>query len=295
VDLQVRSVDYNLYGFRNNPKLTVNNNYLFFTPKAGITYTKNKMQAYISYARAAKEPNREDFETGNTQQPSPEYLDDFEAGTEYKNNHYSWGINFYYMKYRDQLALTGKINDVGAYTRTNIPDSYRAGIELQGAAKIFQWLSVNGNITFSENKIKNFTEYLDDYDNGGQQLNIYKKSNLTYSPKLISAVSVNFFPFKNAEINLLGKYVSKQYLDNTSNNSRVLKAYYLQDIRINYAFTLLKSAAVKLFVQANNIFSDQYEPNGYSYSYIYGGVVTTENYYLPMAPFNMMAGISIKL
>ncbi|MFT3911008.1 MAG: TonB-dependent receptor [Ferruginibacter sp.] len=295
IDVQVRSVDYNLYGFKNNPALTVKNNYTFFNPKIGITYTKNKMQFYISYARASKEPNRDDFETGKTQQPSPEYLDDFEAGFDYKNKNYNLGISLYYMQYKDQLVLTGKINDVGAYTRTNIPDSYRAGIELQGAIRFNKYISVNGNISFSENKIKNFTEYLDDYDNGGQQLNIYKRPTIAFSPAVVAAASINVFPIRNAELNLMSKYVSRQYLDNTSRKTRSLNPYYLEDIRLAYNFIIKGTSSIKVFVQANNVFSKKYEPNGYSFSYIYGGTVTTENYYLPMAPFNMVAGLTLKL
>ena len=295
IDLQVRSVGYNLYGFEDNPTLTVKNNYFFFNPKAGITYTKNKTQFYISYARAAKEPNRDDFEAGASQQPSSEILNDWETGFEKKNISHSWGANLYYMKYKDQLILTGKINDVGAYTRSNLPKSYRAGVELQGAIKLKKFISINGNITFSENKIKNFTEYLDDYDNGGQQLNIYKKTTILFSPAVISSASLNIVPLKNAEINLVSKYISRQYLDNTSNNSRSLKPYFLEDVRLNYTLSLRKLIPLNLFIQANNIFSKKYEANGYSFSYITGGTVTTENYYFPMAPCNVMTGLSVKL
>ncbi|MEO7524007.1 MAG: TonB-dependent receptor [Ferruginibacter sp.] len=295
VDIQVRTVDYNLYGFRNNPLLTVKNNFIFFTPKAGITFSKNKIQMYLSYARAAKEPNREDFETGDTQEPSPEYLNDFEGGFEYKNKNYNVGISLYYMQYKNQLVLNGKINDVGAYTRTNIPRSYRTGIELQGAGRLNKYLSANGNISFSQNKIQNFTEYLDDYDNGGQQINGYKKSTIAFSPAVVAAASVNIFPLKNTELNLMSKYVSRQFLDNTSNKARSLKPYFLEDVRLGYNFNFNANRSIKFFVQANNIFSKKYEPNGYSFSYIYGGKVTTENYYLPMAPFNMVGGVVVKL
>ncbi|MBC7534824.1 MAG: TonB-dependent receptor plug domain-containing protein [Ferruginibacter sp.] len=295
IDLQVRSVEYNLYGFRNNPSLTVKNNYFFVTPKAGFTFTIKKEQFYISYARAAKEPNREDFETGKTQAPTPEFLDDFEAGYEHRSAAFNCGIGLYFMNYKDQLVLTGKINDVGAYTRTNISKSYRAGIELQAVGKFNKFLSVNGNISFSKNKLKNFSEFLDDYDNGGQKVNLYNKTNLAFSPAIVASASINIIPLKNGEISLISKYVSSQYLDNTSNKSRTLSSYYLQDARVGYELSLRGIKAIKVFVQANNLFSRKYEPNGYSFSYITGGAVTTENYYFPMAPFNVVAGFTIKL
>ena len=291
VDLQIRGVNYSINGFKYNPTLNINKDYVFFNPKAGITWSQKNMQAYLSYGRAAKEPNRDDFESNAAQIAKPEKLNDFEAGLEYKAIKYSWGINLYYMQYKDQLVLTGKINDVGAYTRTNIPNSYRAGIELSAGVKVNDWLSASANITFSENKVKNFTEYIDDYDNGGQQTNFYKNADIAFSPSVISAYTINILPIKNTELNLIGKYVGRQYLDNTSQKSRSLRDFYVQDIRLNYSW---KKTAL-LFLQVNNLFSKKYEPNGYTFSYIYAGEQTTENFYFPMAPVYWTAGINIKL
>jgi iron complex outermembrane receptor protein len=197
------------------------------------------------------------------------------------------------MKYKDQLILTGKINDVGSYTRTNIPNSYRAGIELQGAVVINKWMNVATNVTLSKNKIKNFTEYLDDYDNGGQKTNFYATTDIAFSPDVIAGGNVNFIPVKNGGISLLSKYVGRQYLDNTGMKSRSLNSYYVQDVRLNYTVKNTVFKAIDLVLQLNNIFSKKYEPNGYSFSYIYGGSLTTENYYFPMATFNVMAGVNI--
>ncbi|RYF80701.1 MAG: TonB-dependent receptor, partial [Chitinophagaceae bacterium] len=290
VDLQGRAVDYRINGFRNNPAVNIDERYFFFNPKAGLTWSYKKTQAYLSYGRATKEPNRDDFETGASQIAKPEKLDDFEAGLDVKTNNYSWGINLYFMNYKDQLVLTGKINDVGAYTRTNIPQSYRAGIEITGGAQITKRLSASANLTLSKNKVKNFTEYIDDYDNGGQQTNFYEEADIAFSPAVVGAYSINFLPFKKAEINLMGKYVSKQYLDNTSQISRSLKSFYVQDVKLNYQ---LKEA--RLFLQVNNVFSKLYEPNGYTFSYIYGGEQTTENFYFPMSPVYFTGGVNIKL
>ena len=291
VDLQVRHVDYSINGFRDRPNLDVSEQYTFFNPKAGLTYSWKNMQAYISYGRASKEPNRDDFETSGAQLAKPEKLDDYEAGIEYKTPKANWGINFYFMNYKDQLVLTGKINDVGAYTRTNIDKSYRAGIELQGGAQVNRWLSASANLTLSRNKVKNFTEYIDDYDNGGQQTNFYKRPDIAFSPAAIAAYSINITPVKSTEINFMGKYVSRQYLDNTQQESRSLDGFYTQDVRVSYKW----EKYARLFVQANNIFSKEYEPNGYTFSYIYGGALTTENYYFPMAPVNWVIGLNIKL
>ena len=291
LDVQVRAVDYSINGFRANPEIKVGERYRFFNPKAGITWSDKNMQAYVSYGRAAKEPNRDDFENNSDQLAKPEKLNDFEAGLENKNSRLSWGINLYYMQYKDQLVLTGKINDVGAYTRTNIPNSYRAGIELSGGMKIYKWLSASANITLSKNKVINFSEYIDDYDNGGQQTHRYESTDIAFSPSCISAYAINLLPIKNVEINFMGKYVSRQYLDNTSQTSRSLGSFYVQDVKLNY--TLQKAAL--LFLQVNNLFSKKYEPNGYTFSYIAGGEQTTENFYFPMAPIYWTLGINIKL
>ena len=198
------------------------------------------------------------------------------------------------MLYRDQLILTGKINDVGAYTRTNIPNSYRAGAELQGQVTIAPWVNIAANISFSANKIKDFTEYIDDYDNGGQQTNFYKRTDISFSPAVVAGGTINFIPVKNAEIGLIGKYVSRQYLDNTSMRSRSLNPYFLGDIRLSYGITSKVVKAADIILQLNNVFNKRYEPNGYSFSYVYGGALTTENYYFPMAGFNWMVGVNVK-
>ena len=294
VDLQFRNINYSIQGFRYNPTLKVKENYTFLNPKIGVTYTNKTWQAYLSYALAGKEPNRDDFEAGNNQQPKAERLHDIELGAEKKGKGYAFGANIYYMYYQNQLVLTGKINDVGAYTRTNIAKSYRAGIELQGKTVITKWMNVAANITFSENKIKNFTEYLDDYDNGGQQMKAYPKTTIAFSPSVIAGGSINFIPVKNAEISLLSKYVGRQYLDNTTQKSRSLSSYYLQDIRLSYLITHKIFKETNLILQLNNVFNKKYEPNGYSFSYIYGGDLTTENFYFPMAGFNFMVGVNLK-
>lgn len=293
-DLQMRNVVYTIDGFKANPSLLIKNNYTFLNPKIGFTYSNKEWQAYASYALAGKEPNRDDFEAGKTQQPKAEQLNDFELGVEKKSNNYSFGANLYYMKYHNQLVLIGNINDVGSYTRTNIANSYRVGIELQGKVIITHYLNFAGNLTLSENKIKNFTEVIDD-DNGGTQKNVYGKTDISFSPAVVGGSSINFIPLKNGEISLLSKYVSRQYLDNTSKKSRSLNAYFLQDVRLSYTFSTIKHLkAVSLIVQLNNVFNKKYEANGYTFSY-YAGGLTTENFYYPMAPFNCMVGLNIRL
>ena len=294
-DLQYRDVVYNLGGFRDNPTLFINNHYHFVNPKLGITYNFDRTRMYASYAFASKEPNRDDFEAGAEQQPAPEKMHDIEAGIETKFNRYSWSANVYYMKYRDQLIPTGKINDVGAYTRINIPDSYRAGIELQGSVTLAKWLAFSANLALSRNKVQNFTEYYDDYDNGGQK-SVYRGStDIAFSPSVTGGAGISIEPFENARIALLSKYVSRQYLDNTSMKSRSLDPYYVQDARVSYSLPNRLFKSTDLILQVNNVFNKKYEANGYTFSYLYDGSLTTENFYFPMAGTNFMFAVNIGL
>jgi len=294
IDLQIRTVDYTIEGFRDNPTLPINTEFNFFNPKFGLTYLFNNLQAYASYSIGQKEPNREDFESGVEQQPRPEELRDLEIGIEQKAKKYNWSANLYYMQYKDQLVLTGKINDVGAYTRTNIDDSYRLGGELAAGTTINQYVKIAGNIALSRNKIKNFKEFIDDYDNGGQKENFYKEPDISFSPNVVGAATITVLPFKSFSVDLLSKYVGKQYVDNTSNNARKHDAYYVQDMRAIYSFNKKWLKNADIILQVNNVFNKKYEPNGYTFSYYSGNQLTTENYYFPMAGMNWMLGVNLK-
>jgi iron complex outermembrane recepter protein len=299
-DLQYRHVKYNIDGFRDNPSLIIRSNYVFFNPKAGISYNKNNWKGYLSYSIANKEPNRDDFEAGKNQQPKRERLNDVELGIERTNKLTNWSATLYYMNYKDQLVLTGRINDVGAYTRTNIPKSYRLGIELQGGGTINSWINLSANLALSKNKVLDFREYIDDYDLGGQKLNQYNTTDIAFSPNIVGGATINFLPCKNFELSLLSKYVSKQYLDNTETEGRKLNSFYTQDIRAVYTIKAIpmgigRMKELNITGLVNNVFNKKYEPNGYTYSYIYGGETVTENYYFPMTGVNFIIGVNVKL
>lgn len=293
-DLQYRRVNYQLNGFEHNPTLLLQPVYNFINPKAGLSFHKANWLIYGSYSIANKEPNRDDFEASLQQQPKPEHLEDLELGFENKFKKGKWSANFYYMKYKDQLVLTGKINDVGAYTRTNIPSSFREGIELQASYPIINWINISGNLTISRNKVLNYTEYIDDYDNGGQKTNFYKESDISFSPNKIAGITLSFSNSKHWGLDFLSKYVGKQYLDNSSNEDRTLKAYFTEDLRMRYSFSTKKVKQADLVLQIYNLFDKKYESNGYTYSYFYNNSLTTENYYFPMAGINWMIGFNIR-
>jgi len=296
-DIQYRFVQYTIDGFRNNPAINLDNQWNFLNPKAGVHFAKNNWTGYMSYALANKEPNRDDFEAGINEQPKREQLHDVEFNITQKQitKGLKAGVTLYYMYYRDQLVLTGKINDVGAYTRTNIPQSYRAGMEFEAAYQ-WPWGKLQYGLALSRNKVKNFTEYIDDYDNGGQMVINHGNTDLAYSPSVVQNASISFFPVKNVSFDWMSKYVGTQYLDNTSNADRSLDAFFVNDARVSYVTGIGKwLKEVRFILQVNNVFNSLYEPNGYTFSYIYGGEKTTENYYFPMATTNFMAAINIRL
>ncbi len=292
-DVQYRHVQYSMNGFRDHPELFISRNFDFLNPKAGITYYKNNLQAYASFAVANKEPNRDDFEAGSVQQPKPERLNDFEAGIEKKSNKYNWGITAYYMLYKDQLALTGKINDVGSYTRINVPESYRMGIELTAGAHLTEWFSASGNLTLSRNKIKAFSEYIDNYDDYSQKIVEHSNTDIAFSPSVIANAMIEFTPLKGANIAFPAKFVGDQYLDNSQNEFRKLDGYFVQDVRLSYSLknTIFKESTIMF--QVNNILNNLYEPNGYTYPYIYDNSLIEANYYYPVAGSNFMVTVNL--
>lgn len=295
IDIQYRFVKHIMNGFEGNELLNISRQFNFVNPKIGLTYTKNGWNTFLSYAIANKEPNRDDFQASPINQPTHETLHDVELGIEKKYSKSSFGATFYSMSYNNQLVLTGKINDVGAYTRTNIPSSYRMGIELQGETFINSWLNVSGNFSISKNKIKEFTEYIDNYDNGTQETILHSNKDISFSANKIGSAIINFIPSKFITFSLINKYVDKQYLDNTQDEHRKINAFTTQNFRAVFSVKKRLLKEIQFIFQANNLLNKLYEPNGYTFSYIYGGVQSTENYYYPMAGRNFILAVNIKL
>ncbi|WP_343690296.1 TonB-dependent receptor [Chitinophaga sp.] len=293
-DLQYRDVKYNIDGFEDNPTLIQHNKYKFFNPKAGITYSINEQQdVYASFAVGNKEPNRDDFEAAKQQTPKAESLRDVEAGYTLRKHDLVLQANVYYMNYKNQLVQTGKLNNVGAYTRTNIPKSYRAGIELQGTRRLGRFFSIGLNAALSQNKVKDFVSYVDNWDTGGQDTLVSRSSNIAFSPAFVGGYTLTAKPVKHLELSLLGKYVSRQYLDNTGEKERSLDGYYTNDLRINYIVPQKLFRELGIQFMLNNIWNAMYSPNGYTYIHRENGQLISTNGYYPMAGRNFFAGINI--
>ena len=294
-DLQWRWVDYKTSGMTSDrDPFNIDKNYGFFNPKAGITYKLNGQgQFYFSYARANREPNRDDFE--NNTDVKPEQLNDFEFGWRYNNENMKWNINGYYMLYNEQLVLSGKLDNVGNPIRTNSGESYRLGLEIEGAIKVNPQFSVQPNFTLSSNKNKEIFASID-----GSLVNL-GKTNISFSPELVASNAVVFQLTENFQMSFLSKYVGEQYMGNTDSEASKLDSYFVNDFNIRYEIqtnSIFKS--IELTGLVNNIFGEKYVSNGYYYTYDDtwsnpNQTTTIEGTgYYPQATTNFLVGMTLK-
>ena len=296
-DLQYRRVSHAIHGTDNDlVQLAFDQSYSFFNPKAGLTYQlAEQSSVYASYSIGNREPNRDDFTSSTANLfPKSERLQNVEAGFRTQQGKWAFAANYYLMSYKNQLVLTGQINDVGGSVRVNVPKSYRTGIELEGAVAFNRYLKWNANATFSQNKIKNFTEYIVNYDDGGYTTVNHGKSDISFSPNVIVGSQFTYSLRKNLELALLTKYVGKQYLDNTSTESRKLDAYLTNDIRLSWTIKPSWANEIAFNLLVNNVLDEKYESNGYTYGYIAGGALTQENFYFPQAGRNFLIGVNFR-
>jgi iron complex outermembrane receptor protein len=300
-DLQVRKISYEVSGTENDLRqLDVEAKFNFFNPKAGLTYSlSDKSQLYASYAVANREPVRDDFLDFEGSSPEHETLKNLEIGYRGSGRTHMFHANYYLMSYTNQLILTGELNDVGAFIRTNAGKSYRMGIELQAMLRISDKLFWNANLTLSRNKIKDYKEIMEDYGPEFSGLDLVEKSfintDIAFSPALIAGSSLSYSAIKNADITLLTKYVGKQYLDNTADDARSIGAYIVNDLRLNYSWHPAFVKEIKFSFLVNNIFNEAFESNGFTYGYLAGPTEYRENFYYPQAGRNFMGMIGIKL
>ena len=280
VDVQFRQVAYQFVG-KNNDASDLNQQVQlpFFNPKAGLWTQRGQHRAYLSVALAHREPNRDDYtESSPKSRPKAEQLINTELGYQLIGKNLQIGANFYHMSYRNQLALTGLLNDVGGATRINLPKSSRTGIELEAAYSPTKRLRTNANTTLSHNNIPIFEEYIDNWDTGTQTLVTHTNTPIAYSPAVIAASQIEYdLMLPNSNKNrystltgvLLGKYVGKQYVDNTNNDAASLPQYYTIDARLQYLLkpqnTWCKELAITL--QISNLTNYSYSSNAWVYRF----------------------------
>ena len=289
-DLQIRNVHYQANSIEAG---LVNDNFNFFNPKAGLNYDLNKSKAlYFSYGRANREPNRNDYENGS---PKPEQLDNYELGLRHVTSKLKFNANMYYMGYKDQLIVTGALNDVGAPIRENSGDSYRFGVELDATITILDNLFISPNATISTNKNKDFFFKRDGV------LTSLGDTNIAFSPDFIAGNMVTFLPIKNLQIAFLSKFVGEQYMANIDSEGSKLRSYFVNDLNVSYEF-IPKKVFKSIYLSAliNNIFDYKYISNGFFYTYDDDfsnppAVATIEGAgYYPQAGINFLMGLTLK-
>ena len=297
-DLQYRKIDYQIDGIDDDLRdLKQSHKFEFFNPKVGIYYQlSDKQNLYANFARANREPNRDNYVDADPKgnQPTFETLNDFELGYKYATSRLALGVNTYYMMYKNQLILTGEINDVGAPIMTNVDKSYRAGLELMAGIKLTEKLKWDVNLTFSKNKIKDFTDYVDDWDNGGQIATKLGTTDLAFSPEMIANSQLSWLAAKGLNVSLQTYSVSKQYIDNTSSDNRKLDGYLLNNMKFTYCVPQKFAKEFNLHLMVNNLFDNKYENNAWVYSYVLGGERFAMDGYFPQAGIHFLAGLDIK-
>ena len=309
-DLQYRYVKYKTDGLNDrfvkkdgkyvNQELNINDDFNFFNPKAGVSYTNGGHKAYASVAMANREPERNNY-TDNYNYPYPknEKVIDVEAGYQYVGSNWNVGANFYYMDYDNQLVQTGEQSDIGEALTTNVKKSYRMGVELNAGWAPLSWLSVEGNAALSKNKIKDFDEFVESWDASENYVhqNHYSNSTLAYSP---SAILNGFIDFhhKGFTATWHTNFVSKQYIDNSESDVRSLPCYSQSDLQLRYTSDVTKAAGIKnvtLGLDFNNVFSRHYAASGSTwYGWYTGGQRYQALAYVPMAGFNVMGHLTLK-
>jgi iron complex outermembrane receptor protein len=260
-DLQYRRVNYTARGSLDElGNIDIEDEFNFINPKMGLTFHPNEnTQLYASYAKAQREPNRSDYENGS---PRPEVLNDFELGYRSSGKKTKWSANLYYMGYKDQLVLTGELDNVGATIRQNVGNSYRLGIEAEGSIALSSQLLWQPNLSISRNKNRSFS-----FQRDGQVQNL-GDTNISYSPSIIGGSNLVYAPSTQFQIGLLSKYVGEQYLGNIDADLSKLAAYFINDLNIRYAIGSLGWVkAIDFSLLINNVFNSLVETNGYFFTY----------------------------
>jgi len=300
-DLQYRTVDYKGIGVDNDLRqIDFDKNFNFFNPKVGASYQlNNNANLYASFAIGNKEPNRSDIiDAAPGVDPQHETLNNLEIGYKRQSSTGSFEFNYYLMDYKNQLVLTGEVNDVGAGIRTNVAYSYRMGIELSGVMKLTKGLFWSANVALSQNRINAFDEIIFDYGAAFDEFNevrtTFTDTDISFSPSVVAGSQLSFIPTSGIEIALLSKYVGEQFLDNTSSDSRKIDAFFVNDLRINYAFETKTIKEVSINLLVNNILNLEYESNGYTFGYFGGqSFEVRENYFYPQAGTNFLLSLGL--
>ena len=281
-DLQLRMINYKVYGFADDLfDMDFEENYLFFNPKLGLNYRVNDNQRlYFVAGISNREPRRADIKDaiGNNDTIKAEHLLDIELGYQIQKKAWNFSINGYAMLYKDQLTPSGDFSSSGYALMENVDKSYRIGVELVGGVKATDWMRFDANLTLSNNKVIDNT--FTDFNDGDTVLQVYTQTtDLALSPNVIGSAIATFTPVKDLNIQLIGKYVGKQFADNTSRESHQIDPYFLLNFKASYTWHLKGSSEIECQLLVNNILDKNYRlsagvwddyDDGYGYYHLQG-------------------------
>ena len=295
----------------------------FLNPRAGVSFRWNpRNMAYLSAALGHREPGRSDIKeniknawnasqagvAGEEVSLKPETMLDVEIGYSYTGKDLSLSANIYLMEYKDMLLETGRLSSVGYAIKENVARSWRRGLELAAAWQAFAWLRADANLTLSTNRIKDYVEYLQVIDENWNQTGAtvpvrYGNTVMLMSPSVSGMGRLTFTPFcdvfsnslKTTSLSLSGKYVGKQYLDNTMTESRSIPSYFVSDLSLSHVFNL-GSGSLELGLHIGNLFNNMYYADGWCWKNSMesdGSIVDGIGIY-PQAPANYMLKVGWK-
>ncbi len=303
-DLQYRHIDYTIDGTNDSydwntgapANLAVDETFDFFNPKVGLNWSITPEQRlYASFSVAQKEPTRNNYTDviELTTLPKSEKLRDYELGYSLNKRAYSLGVNLYYMDYTDQLVLTGALNDIGEPLTENVKDSYRMGVELMAGVRPCDYFQWDFNATFSKNRIVESVETLTDYAGTDYQIE-HEDTPIAYSPEVLLNNRFVLF-YKNFEASLQSQFVGKQYLTNTQVEELTIDPYFVSNLNVAYSIRpkrYLKE--IILGVTIYNLFNEEYENNGWGYSYHVDGTRYNGAGYAAQAGTNVLGNVSFR-
>jgi iron complex outermembrane receptor protein len=303
-DMQLRTIYYSITGIHDDlHDLTQNHQFTFLNPKAGLHHSLDENNSfYASVALSNREPTRTIYRDASpTQKILSEQLIDVELGFKHITKRVSIASNIFYMDYKNQFVLTGKINDVGAAIMTNVPKSFRFGIESSVGLKVMEKMDIAANLTLSSNKINNFTEYVDNWnywddpENEPYQFENYLgTTTISFSPSATANVNINYQILKGFGLVFNSNYVSRQYIDNTESTERSLDPYLTGSFQANLKVNQHFFKAFEISAILNNVFNTAYESNAWVYSYIYNNERSKLDGYFPQAGIHGMIGVTIR-
>ncbi len=280
-DLQLRTINYIVDGtIEEEVPFIVDDSHTFFNPKAGMTYElSDSNRLYLSYARAHREPSRSDYENGN---PEPEELNDFELGWRLNTSAVQVNTNLYYMDYRNQLVLTGELDNVGAFIRANSGNSYRLGLEVDASVRLSDKFIIRPNVSLSRNKNIDFFETRD------EELVNLGNTDISFSPEIVAGNILEYRPVENLELKFLSKYVGEQFMSNTEAEGSLLSSYFVNDFNVQYTWRTAPLFKEVVFTGlVNNVFDEKYVSNGWFAAGWGAG-------YYPQAGTNFLAGVTLR-